>query len=205
MLLFIIIILFIILNLYFIFNLYLIDETCSLKPISNKLNLKINLYKKNPLLINIPIDEKYDNIIKDIKPCFKDKSLYDSLSIKTNYDHNLLNSNISCNVIKSISYYDKKEDIDLIRCKNNFNIISNLIGDDYFVYLFHPKHKNIILNKNIVEISKYGEKVLIKPYDILYIPFGWYYYQEINKPVLLYHVDVDNYFTYIHNTILNKF
>ena len=62
-----------------------------------------------------------------------------------------------------------------------------------------------LIDKNIVEISKYGEKVLIKPYDILYIPFGWYYYQEINKPVLLYHVDVDNYFTYIHNTILNKF
>ena len=128
---------------------------------------------------------------------------YMTLSIKTNYDHNLLNSNITCNVIKSISYY--KKNIDLIRCKNNFNIISNLVGDEYFIYLFHPKHRDLIQNKNIEDIRKYGEKVLMKPFDILYIPFGWFYYQEINNPTVLYHIDFDNYFTYIHNMILNKF
>ena len=62
MLLFIIIILFIILNIYFIFNLYLIDENCSLKLVSNKFNLKMNLFKSNPILINIPKDHNYDNL-----------------------------------------------------------------------------------------------------------------------------------------------
>ena len=35
-----------------------------------------------------------------------------------------------------ISYYDKKESVLLLRCKNNFHVISNLIGDEYFIYLF---------------------------------------------------------------------
>jgi hypothetical protein len=205
MLFFIIIILFIILNLYFIFNLYLIDENCSLKPVTNKLNLKIGLHNKNPILINIPSESTYDNLLSDLKPSYKNQKLFNEHNLSINYDHNLLNSKITCNMIKSLSCYDKKDSVSLLRCKNNFNIISNLIGDEYFVYLFHPKHRDLIQNKNIEDISKYGEKVLIKPFDILYIPFGWFYYQEINKPTVLYNIEFDNYFTYIHNTILNKF
>ena len=45
---------------------------------------------------------------------------------------------------------------------------------------------------------------LIKPYDILIIPFGWRYLQEINNKTITYHIDIDDYFTFIHNTILNK-
>ena len=197
--------LFIIFNLYFIFNLYLIDENCRLKPVTNKLNLKISLYKKNPILINLPKDINYDNLLTDLKPCYKNQSIFNEKNLTINYDHNLLNSNITCNIVKSLSYYDKKDSVLLLRCKNNFNVIGNLIGDEYFVYLFHPKHRQLIQNKNIEDISKYGEKVLMKPFDILYIPFGWFYYQEINNPTILYHVDFDNYFTYIHNTIINKF
>ena len=205
MLLSIIIILFIILNLYFIFNLYLIDENCTIKPVTNKLNLKINLYNKNPILINLPKEYEYNNLLNELKPCYKSQSDFLKHNPEINYDHTLLNSKITCNINKSLSYYDKKDEVSLLKCKNNFHIISNLIGDEYFVYLFHPKHRELILNKEIKEISKYGEKVLIKPYDILYIPFGWFYYQEINNPTILYHIDFDNYFTYIHNTILNKF
>jgi len=205
MLLFILIMLFIIFNLYFIFNLYLIDENCRLKPVTNKLNLKISLYKKNPILINLPKDINYENLLTDLKPCYKNQSIFNEKNLTINYDHNLLNSNITCNIVKSLSYYDKKDSVLLLRCKNNFNVIGNLIGDEYFVYLFHPKHRQLIQNKNIEDISKYGEKVLMKPFDILYIPFGWFYYQEINNPTILYHVDFDNYFTYIHNTIINKF
>ena len=205
MLLFILIILFIIFNLYFIFNLYLIDENCVLKSVTNKLNLKISLYHKNPILINLPKDIKYDNLLTDLKPCYKNQSVFREQNLTINYDHDLLNSKITCNIEKSLSYYDKKESVLLLRCKNNFNVISNLVGDEYFIYLFHPKHRELIQNKNIEDISKYGNKVLLKPFDILYIPFGWFYYQEINNPTVLYHIDFDNYFTYIHNMIINKF
>ncbi len=196
---------FLIFNLYFIFNLYLIDENCALKPVTNKLNLKISLFKKNPILINLPKDINYDNLLTDLNPCYKNQSVFNEQNLTINYDHDLLNTNLTCNIIKSISYYDKKDTVSLLRCKNNFNIISNLVGDEYFVYLFHPKHRDLIQNKNIEDIRKYGEKVLMKPFDILYIPFGWFYYQEINNPTVLYHIDFDNYFTYIHNMILNKF
>lgn len=205
MLLFVIIILFIILNLYFVFNLYLIDESCSLKPVTNKHNLKISLYNKNPILINLPKDYKYDDLLNNLTPCYKNQTEFLKQNLQINYDENLLNSKLICNSIKSLSYYEKEDSVSLLRCKNNFHIISNLIGDEYFIYLFHPKHREIISNKDINDISKYGEKVLIKPFDILYIPFGWFYYQEINNPTVLYHIDFDNYFTYIHNTILNKF
>ena len=207
MLLFIFITLFIILNVYFIFNLYLIDENCSLKLVSNKLNLKTNLFKSNPILINIPKDHNYDNLLVDLKPCYKNLSYFNEFNINNiiNYDNKLLDSNILCNINKSLSYFNEEDTISLLKCKNNFHIISNLLGDEYFIYLFHPKHKELILNKNIEDISKYGEKILIKPFDILFIPFGWYYYQEINKQTILYHIDIDNYFTFIHNTILNKF
>ena len=92
---FIIIVLFIILNLYFIFNLYLIDENCSLKPVTNKLNLKISLHNKNPILINIPIDSNYDHLLTDLKPCYKNQSVFKEQNLSINYDHNLLNSKIT--------------------------------------------------------------------------------------------------------------
>ena len=205
MLLFILITLFIILNIYFIFNLYLIDDNCSLKSVVNKLNMKISLYNKNPILINLPKDINYDNLILNLEPCNKDRYKFDELNININYDHSLLNSKITCNIVKSLSYYNKPESISLLRSTHNFHIISNLIGEDYFIYLFHPKHKMLIKDKKIDDITKYGEKILIKPFDILYIPFGWYYYQEINNPTLLYHIDIDNIFTYIHNIFINKF
>ena len=52
MLFLIIITSFIIFNLYFIFNLYLTNDDTSLQLIKNMLELKINLSKYNPVLIN---------------------------------------------------------------------------------------------------------------------------------------------------------
>ena len=205
MLPFIVFILFIILNIYFIFNLYLIDENCSLKLVSNKNDLKISIYKSNPIMIHIPKDTNYDNLLTTLNPCYKNRSYFKEHKPIINYDPQLLNSNILCNINKTISYFDKKDNVSLLKCHNNFHIISNLLGDEYFVHLFHPKHKELITNKKIEDITKYSEKILVKPFDILYIPFGWSYYQEINNPTILYHIDIDNYFTFIHNIILNKF
>ena len=113
----------------------------------------------------------------------------------------LLNSKILCNHQYSLSYYDDKQIISLKECNNNYHILSSIDGEEYYIYLFHPKYKNIKDNKELLE---YAEKVLIKPYDIIIIPFGWRYIQEINNKTIIYHVDIDDYFTFIHNTILNK-
>ena len=69
---------------------------------------------------------------------------------------------------------------------------------------FQKNTPNRIYSSRAVDLW-YFCRPKIKPYDILYIPFGWFYYQEINNPTILYHIDIDNYFTFIHNSILNKF
>ena len=202
MLLFIIITLFIILNIYFIFNLYLINEDSKLTLCKNMNELKLSLYKKNPSLINIPKNNIDSEIFDDLNPCYKNTDLFNNLNIKSkiNFSEILLNSNLSCNLKYSLSYFNKKQILDFKQCKNNYHIISNIDSKEFYIYLLHPKYKDL----NDEDLLKNSEKVLIKPYDILIIPFGWKYLQEINEKTINYHIDVDNYFTIIHNSILNK-
>ncbi len=202
MLFFIIITLFIILNIYFIFNLYLINDDSKLILCKNMDELKLSLYKSNPSLINIPKNNIDLNIFEDLNHCYKNIELFNNLNLKSkiNFSEILLNSNLCCNLKYSLSYFNKKQLLDFKECKNNYHIISNIDSKDFYIYLLHPKFKNI----NDKDSLKKSEKVLIKPYDILIIPFGWKYLQEINEKTINYHIDIDNYFTIIHNTILNK-
>jgi len=201
MLFLIVITLLIIFNLYFIFNLYLIDDKCSLKLSKNMNELKLYLHQSNPSLISLPKNIDIE-IFNNLEPCYKNIELFNNLNLKSkiNFNETLLNSNILCNFKHSLSYFDNKQILNFKECKNNHHIISCISGDEFYIYLLHPKYKN--LNKE--DKLKNSEKVLIKPYDILIIPFGWNYLQEINNKTINYHIDVDNYFTFIHNTILNK-
>lgn len=202
MLFFIIITLFIILNIYFIFNLYLINDDSKLILCKNMDELKLSLYKSNPSLINIPKNNIDLNIFEDLNHCYKNIELFNNLNLKSkiNFSEILLNSNLCCNFKYSISYFDKKDIKDFEQCKNNYHIISNILGEELYIYLLHPKYNN--LNKN--ETFTKAEKVLLKPYDILIIPFGWKYLQEINNKTINYHISIDNYFTFIHNLIINN-
>ena len=189
MLFFLIITLFIILNIYFIFNLYLINNESKLTLCKNMNELKKSLYLLNPSLINIP----KNNI---------DIELFNNLNIrsKINFSEILLNSNLCCNFKYSLSYFDKKGIKNFEQCKNNYHVISNILGEELYIYLLHPKYNN--LNKD--DSLNKSEKVLMKPYDILIIPFGWKYLQEINNKTINYHISIDNYFTFIHNLIINN-
>ena len=202
MLLFIIITLIIILNIYFVINLYLINEDSKLTLCKNMNELKLSLYKKNPSLINIPKNNIDLEIFEDLNSCYKNTDLFNNLNIKSkiNFSEILLNSNLSCNLKYSLSYYNKKQLLDFKECKNNNHIISNIDSKDFYIYLLHPKYKHLNDEDSLIQ----SEKILIKPYDILIIPFGWKYLQEINDKTINYHIDVDNYFTFIHNSILNK-
>jgi len=162
--------------------------------------LKLSLFKSNPSLINIPKNNIDLDIFKDLNPSYKNLELFNNLNLKSkiNFSELLLNSNLCCNFKYSLSYFNNKKVIHFKECKNNYHIISNIDSKEFYIYLLHPKHKN---SKEKLNLSK---KVLIKPYDILIIPFGWNYFQEINDKTINYHIDIDNYFTLIHNTILNK-
>jgi len=203
MLFLIIITSFIILNLYFIFNLYLTNEYSSLKLTKNMLELKINLSKYNPVLINIPTNTCDFDILNGSEPFYKNNIQFDNLLLlnRINFNNNLLNSNLLCNFKYSLSYYTDKKVIEFKECNNNYHIISCITGKDFYIYLLHPKYKNI--KEKEILLGK-AERVLIKPYDILIIPFGWRYLQEINDKTINYHIDVDNYYTFLHNTVINK-
>ena len=202
MLLFVIITLIIILNIYFFINLYLINEDSKLTLCKNMNELKLSLYKKNPSLINIPKTNIDLETFEELNPSYKNIELFDNLNIKSkiNFSEILLNSNLCYNFKYSLSYFDKKDIKDFEQCKNNYHIISNILGEELYIYLLHPKYNN--LNKD--ELLNKSEKVLLKPYDILIIPFGWKYLQEINNKTINYHISIDNYFTFIHNLIINN-
>ena len=204
MLFLIVITTFIILNLYFIFNLYLTNDDSSLQLTKNMLELKINLSKFNPVLINIPTHPVDLEIFNNLDSFYKNNNQFDNLLLnRINFNNNLLNSNLLCNFKYSLSNYKDKNIIQFKECKNNYHIISCITGKDFYIYLLHPKYKNININDKETLLTK-SERVLIKPFDILIIPFGWKYLQEINEKTINYHIDVDNYFTIIHNYIINN-
>ena len=200
MLLFVSITLLIILNIYYIFKLYLINDDSELILCKNMDELKLSLFKSNPSLINIPKHNIDLDIFKNLNPTYKNIELFNTANLKSkiNFSELLLNSNLYCNFKYSLSYFNDKKVIDFKECKNNYHIISNIDSKEFYIYLLHPKHKN---SSEKLDLSN---KVLIKPHDILIIPFGWNYLQEINEKTINYHIDIDNYFTFIHNSILNK-
>ena len=67
------------------------------------------------------------------------------------------------------------------------------------IYLFNPKHKDEIMHKENHQIKKWGHKKTIQKGDILIIPPYWSFIQEIEDGIIQYHIDIDNYFTFIPN------
>jgi len=107
--------------------------------------LKLSLYKKNPSLINISINNIDSDIFEDLNSCYKNEEEFNNLNIKSkiNFSEILLNSNLCYNIKYSLSVFNEKTNIDLNECKNNYHIICNILGDDFYIYLLHPKYKDL--------------------------------------------------------------
>ena len=103
-------------------------------------------------------------------------------------------------IYKSITIITGKNSIPLKKCIHNKNIIGVLEGSA-IIYLFNPKHKDEILNKQNNEIKKWGHKKFIKKGDILIIPPHWSYIEEIEDSIIQYHIDIDTYMTCVPNYI----
>jgi len=127
---------------------------------------------------------------------FYDFNLIDKISFKIN---DLPNYNFLFPINYSLSIFNGKNIITSLKLSNhNYNIIGNINGDN-IIYLFNPKHKNDIQNKNLNQIKKWSNKIIMKKNDILFIPINWYYIQEINYFSFQYNIDIDNYFTFLFN------
>ena len=107
---------------------------------------------------------------------------------------------IPINIKKSYIEIYKKTNQELKRCINNYTIISLLDGET-ILYLFNPKHKNDIMNKNNNEIKKWAHKILLKKDENILIPINWYYIQEIDNKSIQNVTLIDNIFTFLPNHI----
>lgn len=99
---------------------------------------------------------------------------------------------------KTLSIIQGENSIPLKKCIHNYNIIGVLEGESS-IYLFNPKHKDEIINKENQQIKKWGHKKHIKKGDVVFIPPYWTYIQEIEQGIIQYHIDIDTYFTFIPN------
>ena len=130
-------------------------------------------------------------------------SIIDNDKLYELYEINDINKNIlkyinnlfSFNCKNSLSILKGNSNSNIIKNKNNINVISLLSGD-IDVYLFNPKHNNIILDENF---KKWASKINLTQNNLLYIPPNWKYYIESNKDTIYTNLKCDNYFTFIYN------
>ena len=144
------------------------------------------------------------NKIKDINSLqiFKNYKICDDLSIndKIHFDLDFLEDILLFHKKTSLSIFKNYHITDINYCRNNINIIYILDGE-LTIYLFNPKHKKDITNKKLETIKKYAHKYNLKKNNLLMMPPNWYYIEEINNDTLQYHIDCDNYFTFLYNMI----
>ena len=172
--------------------------------------LKNNIIKLNPILfynnINLKINSKL-SILSDFINYKNDlpNYMYKNNTILSYFDSDIFfnyqslnHSNFLFPISKSISIISGKNDIPLERCIHNYNIIGILDGSTT-VYLFNPKHKEEIVNKEINQIKKWAHKKILDKGNILFIPPYWSVFQEINHKVIQYHMKIDTFLTFIPN------
>ena len=77
--------------------------------------------------------------------------------------------------------------------------------ENHLYIYFNPKHNeeinNNYLDKNNDKIKKWGHKINLKKDEVLFIPTGWSYIQEVSLETFQYHIEIDSIFTFIPNFV----
>jgi hypothetical protein len=133
---------------------------------------------------------------------YKNNTLYDSLRLKDLFDeiYRPFKSQIHCNKNYSISLLKGNNSIPLLQNKHNLHLIHQIYGQSK-LYIFNPKHKNDITNKDNNEIKKYGQRISLTHGLVVYIPVEWYYLYETDNESIVGEIESDNYFTVVYNNI----
>ena len=131
------------------------------------------------------------------------KEIINHIGFKNPFDeiYKSFDGNLSCNCNHELSILKGSHYITLTTNKHNCEYYSQLHGETVF-YLFNPKHKMDIKDKQINEIKKWAFKISLKPGIILYIPPNWDYFFETETESIINRTYSDNYLTYIYNNIL---
>lgn len=103
----------------------------------------------------------------------------------------------------SIGIY-KNHTGNLEQCNSN-NTIIYIIDGDTKLYLFNPKHKNEIKDKELKTTKKWAHIKGLKKGDYLIIPTNWLYFLETDEHCILYFNKVNNIFTILPNFIRDNY
>ena len=223
-----IIIIYIILVIYKTLQIYKYNENGILVYINDINEINENIRLKNPFILNYENKIDYNDLIQekpsylinhgnDIFPLksFKDENIfniYKNEKIINSFD--IKNNLINLKFLKDYQYlFFKKYSLSLLKgniniplqkCNHDYNIIGNISGES-FIYIFNPKHNeeinNNYLDKNNDKIKKWGHKIKLKKNEVLFIPTGWSYIQEVSLETFQYHIEIDSIFTFIPNFI----
>ena len=123
-----------------------------------------------------------------------------NFKVKLDSISNNFKNKLTCNLNHAISLLKGKYSISLLQNKHDNLLYTQLSGYTTF-FLFNPKHKIEIQNKNNNEIKKWGFKIILKPGVILSIPPEWYYIYESVDESIVFSSYYDSYFTYFYNLL----
>ena len=198
-------------------NIINIDNIDYIKGKENILDPLIIEYK----ILNIVNFDKFINdnindfiIENNTLTTFSDIKLTENINIYNNDKiYNLLNIDYIHNEIfeyfKNIFSFNKKNYASIfkgnnitpiIKNKHNIHILICLYGECE-IFLYNPKHKNEIKNKNI---KKWSSNIKINNINnILYIPPNWNYSIETYSNCIISNINCDNLFTFLYNDYRN--
>jgi len=133
---------------------------------------------------------------------YKNDNLCDSLRLNDLFGEIYLpfQSQIHCNKQYFMTLLKGLNSVPLIQNKHNLHLIHQIYGQSK-LYLFNPKHKNDIMNKDKNEIKKYGQKINLTQGLVLSVPVEWMYFYETDNESIVGEIISDNFFTVIYNNI----
>jgi len=135
----------------------------------------LNIYNNNKLIDDLKLKSISESIIEKFKNMFS------------------FNNKYSCSLFRGINSTNINKNV------NNIYIIGCVLGKCN-IYLYNPKHNDILKDENI---KKYSIKVELKEDNLLYIPTEWHYNIETENDCILTHIRSDTYFTSLYNEYRN--
>jgi len=133
----------------------------------------------------------------------KNKKIIEDYHLQTQLSNieNLIENYMTCGSNQYVSLYRGEQTIPLTKNYREYLLLKPLSGK-VIIYLFNPKHEKDI--KGVTSIKKWGIKVEVTKDKVLYIPPEWSYIYETNEEVILSHIEMDSYPTFLFNYIRKK-
>ena len=133
----------------------------------------------------------------------KNKKIIEDYHLQTQFSdiEKLIANYMTCGSEHYVSLYRGEQSIPLTKNYREYLLLKPLSGK-VIIYLFNPKHEKDI--KGLTSIKKWGIKVEVTKDKVLFIPPEWSYIYETKEEVILSHIEMDSYPTFLFNYIRKK-